>query len=147
MARPIRHRPDRRAPAGRAGALASTAAASLLVGVFLGACGEGTSRGGGVVAGSPDGAALYAQTCSACHGTDLRGTSRGPSLLSIVYEPSHHSDESFVRAVREGVAAHHWDFGPMPMVPGLGDGELEAVIAHVRSTQQREGFEPYPPEG
>jgi mono/diheme cytochrome c family protein len=89
-----------------------------------------------------DGAGLYAASCSACHGSDLRGTQLGPSLLSIVYEPSHHPDESFRSAIRNGVKAHHWNFGDMPPVTGLTDEEIELVIAHVRSVQEAEGFEP-----
>lgn len=94
---------------------------------------------------APDGAALYGQACASCHGADLRGTDRGPSHLSIVYEPGHHPDAAFRSAVRKGVAAHHWSFGPMLPVPGLDDDEVEAIIRYIREVQQREGFEPYPP--
>ena len=93
-----------------------------------------------------DGAAVYAANCSACHGADLRGTERGPSLLSIVYEPNHHPDDSFRSAIQNGVDAHHWDFGPMPMINAVDDAEIDAVIAFIRSTQEAEGFEDYPPE-
>jgi mono/diheme cytochrome c family protein len=92
-----------------------------------------------------DGAAVYAQHCASCHGPALDGTSTGPPLLSIVYEPGHHPDGSFRSAIRNGVAAHHWDFGPMPIVRGLSDAEVDAVIAHVRSAQEAEGFLPYDP--
>jgi len=70
----------------------------------------------------------------------------GPSQLSIVYEPNHHPDESFRAAIRDGVSPHHWDFGPMPAVSGLDDDEITAIIAYIREIQQREGFEPYPPD-
>lgn len=89
---------------------------------------------------------LYAQSCASCHGADLRGTSRGPSHLSQVYEPGHHSDDSFRSAVANGSPQHHWQFGDMPPVEGLDDDEVDAVIAFIRDAQQREGFEPYPPE-
>jgi mono/diheme cytochrome c family protein len=92
-----------------------------------------------------DGAELYAAACASCHGADLRGTDRGPSHLSEVYEPSHHPDESFIAAANVGVRAHHWNFGDMPPVKGLTDEQLEAIVAYVRSVQEREGFEPYPP--
>lgn len=145
MRRPSPFRADGRRPARRGVWVVSLA---VVAGPgLLGACGDRRSDGGGVVAGAPDGAALYAGSCSSCHGADLRGSERGPSLLSVVYEPSHHPDESFVRAVREGVTPHHWDFGPMPMIAGLGDDEIEAIIDFVRATQVREGFEPYPPQG
>ncbi|MEN8239719.1 MAG: cytochrome c, partial [Actinomycetota bacterium] len=35
-----------------------------------------------VTAGEP----LYQASCASCHGTDLRGTDKGPSHLSVVYE-------------------------------------------------------------
>jgi mono/diheme cytochrome c family protein len=117
---------------------------ALVVAVAVVGCGEDGDDASG--AAPPDGAALYADNCASCHGDDLRGTSMGPSQLSIVYEPGHHPDDAFRSAVREGVPEHHWDFGPMPAVPGLDDDEITAIIAHIRSVQAREGFEPYPPE-
>jgi mono/diheme cytochrome c family protein len=91
------------------------------------------------------GADLYAGACSACHGTDLRGTNRGPSHLSVVYEAGHHPDGAFRAAILEGSPQHHWHFGDMPPVTGLDDAEIEAVIAYIRHVQEREGYEPYPP--
>ena len=90
------------------------------------------------------GAELYAASCSECHGADLRGTDRGPSHLSIAYEPNHHSDAVFALAVNNGVRAHHWDFGPMLPVEGLSKSDVDAIVAFVRSEQRREGFEQYP---
>ena len=87
---------------------------------------------------------LYAQNCAACHGADLRGTDQGPSHLSVVYEPGHHGDGAFELAIAIGSRQHHWDFGPMPPVEGLSDGQVEAIIAYVREQQRLEGFEPYP---
>jgi mono/diheme cytochrome c family protein len=62
--------------------------------------------------GTEAGAALYQQACASCHGSDLRGTSMGPSHLSQVYASDHHSDESFRRAIEEGSPAHHWTSSP-----------------------------------
>lgn len=87
-----------------------------------------------------DGAALFANHCASCHGADLQGTATGPPLLHEYYVPSHHPDESFMRAIRSGVAPHHWDFGPMPPVPALDEGEARAVIAYVREQQRRAGI-------
>lgn len=96
-------------------------------------------------AGSDDqielGATLYATSCASCHGSDLGGTDQGPSHLSIVYEPNHHSDEAFRSAIANGAAQHHWTFGPMPAVPGLAEDEVAAVIAYVRAQQQEQGFD------
>lgn len=108
-----------------------------------------TACGGGDGSESDDlvvrGQTLYLANCSQCHGFDLRGTNTGPSLLSIVYEPGHHSDESFWFAVSQGVQPHHWDFGPMPPIPGLSQEDVRAIVAFVRKQQQEQGFEPYPP--
>jgi mono/diheme cytochrome c family protein len=45
---------------------------------------------------------LYAANCAECHGVDLRGTDKGPSHLSEVYEPGHHGDGAFLLAVQAG---------------------------------------------
>jgi mono/diheme cytochrome c family protein len=90
---------------------------------------------------------VYQANCALCHGDDLRGTERGPSQLSVVYEPSHHSDQSYVAAITQGSPAHHWDFGDMPPVEGLDQDEIASVIAYIRSVQEAEGFEEYPPGG
>lgn len=95
--------------------------------------------------GEPVGAALYQAKCASCHGADLRGTATGPSHLSQVYEPSHHSDDGFRSAIANGAQQHHWNFGDMASVPGLSTAEVDAIIAYVRDVQTREGFEPYPP--
>lgn len=87
------------------------------------------------------GAEVYASSCASCHGADLRGTDKGPSHLSIVYEPSHHGDASFRSAIANGSPQHHWDFGDMDPVDGLSDDDVEAVIAFVRTEQERLGFE------
>ncbi|MCZ6631139.1 MAG: cytochrome c [Actinobacteria bacterium] len=91
------------------------------------------------------GGELYKASCAECHGSDLRGTDRGPSHLSILYQPGHHGDGAFQIAVLIGSTAHHWDFGPMPPVEGLSEDDVEAITAFVRQRQREEGFEPYPP--
>jgi mono/diheme cytochrome c family protein len=111
--------------------------------VAISACGDdGDSRSSG---DAPEGAVLYAANCASCHGDDLRGTDKGPPHVSVVYEPNHHPDESFRRAIEQGVRAHHSDFGDMAPVPGLTPAEIDAIISYVREEQRREGFEPYPP--
>lgn len=107
--------------------------------------GEPTSQGGTVdLALGED---VYQANCAQCHGEDLKGTDQGPSQLSIVYEPSHHPDEAYVAAIAQGSPAHHWEFGDMPPVEGLDDDEVASVIAYIRSVQEAEGFEEYPPAG
>ncbi|HKX76474.1 MAG TPA: cytochrome c [Acidimicrobiia bacterium] len=92
-----------------------------------------------------EGEQLYAASCAECHGADLRGTDKGPSHLSAVYEPGHHGDGAFLVAVTAGVRPHHWDFGAMPPIEGLSAQDIEAIVAFVREQQRIQGFEPYPP--
>ncbi len=87
------------------------------------------------------GAIVYASSCASCHGADLRGTDKGPSHLSVVYEPNHHGDDSFRSAIVNGAPQHHWDFGPMAPVTGLDAQDMDAVIAFVRAEQERLGFD------
>lgn len=84
---------------------------------------------------------MYATSCASCHGADLGGTNKGPSHLSIVYEPNHHNDDSFRSAIANGAPQHHWTFGNMAAIEGLSDADVDFVIAYVRSEQQRQGFE------
>ena len=48
------------------------------------------------------GQVVYTNSCAACHGLELEGTDRGPSHLSIVYEPGHHGDDAFRMAIANG---------------------------------------------
>jgi mono/diheme cytochrome c family protein len=116
-----------------------------LLAVTLAACSPGAEDAGGDAQGpglstEARGAQLYVANCAVCHGSELEGTEAGPPLLSRIYEPGHHPDESFRAAITRGVVPHHWDFGAMPPVPGLDDQEIDAIIAYVRSVQHREGF-------
>ena len=81
------------------------------------------------------GAAIYGANCASCHGAALEGTDLGPSLLDPVYAPDQLSDDEFRRAVRNGVDATRWDFGPMPANGGLGDGQIDAILGFVRASQ------------
>ena len=89
-----------------------------------------------------DGSEVYQAHCAECHGVDLRGSDKGPSFLSDIYEPNHHADAAFLLAVQRGVSRHHWDFGDMPKVEGLTPEDVQAIVAFVRETQRIEGFDP-----
>jgi len=93
------------------------------------------------IAADADGATVFVARCASCHGEDLRGTDKGPSQLSIVYEPNHHSDATYRAAIRNGVGQHHWNFGDMPPVEDITDDQIERVIAYIRTEQERLGFE------
>lgn len=131
-------------PANLLRPIALSLGAMLAAAFGIAACGsENTAPD--VVGAEPTGATLYASNCASCHGADLRGTELGPSHLSIVYEPNHHNDESFRAAASRGAQQHHWNFGNMPPIAGLGDDEIDAIIAYVRAEQEERGFETYPP--
>lgn len=123
---------------GQLRATALTLASTLLVA----GCSSGAEQ---VVPRGPfdgtTGAQLYAQACSTCHGTDLRGTEQGPPLLNRIYEPGHHSDASFVLAAMNGARAHHWDFGDMPPIEGITQDQVEAIVAFVREEQRAAGIQ------
>ena len=68
------------------------------------------------------------------------GTELGPPLVHIIYEPNHHSDEAFRRAVSLGAVAHHWNFGSMPAQPGVTPDEVETIIRYVRWLQGKAGI-------
>ena len=89
-----------------------------------------------------DGARAFAANCASCHGENGAGRDGiAPPLIHKIYEPSHHSDESFQVAVARGVQPHHWDFGPMPPLPGLERSDVEDIIAYVRAEQRAAGIE------
>ncbi len=88
----------------------------------------------------PSGAELFADNCAQCHGAKADGTATGPPLVHRLYEPGHHADFAFQNAVQNGIVAHHWNFGDMPAVPGLSEGEVAAVIEHVRQLQRQAGI-------
>jgi mono/diheme cytochrome c family protein len=87
------------------------------------------------------GKAIFNQNCAVCHGPDAVGQVEvAPPLVHVIYEPSHHADESFQRAVSLGVRGHHWPFGNMPAVEGLSRQDVELIIAYVRELQRANGI-------
>ena len=92
------------------------------------ACGPDEPQAGPSTSGDPArGAEVYAANCASCHGADLRGTDKGPSHLSIVYEPGHHGDASFRSAIANGSPQHHWEFGDMEPTPRRGNARPPAA--------------------
>ena len=70
----------------------------------------------------------YEANCASCHGRNAaRQKVVAPPLVHVIYEPGHHGNESFQRAVARGVRAHHWRFGDMPRVEGLTRGDVAAI--------------------
>ncbi len=87
------------------------------------------------------GKAAFGANCAVCHGKNAAGVEgAGPPLIHKIYEPSHHGDGAFVVAARNGVRAHHWQFGNMPAVEGVSDEEILNIIAYVRRVQRENGI-------
>jgi cytochrome c len=82
----------------------------------------------------------YDATCAKCHGAYGLGTDKGPAFLNPIYNPGHHSDEAFLRAVRNGVRQHHWRFGDMPAQPTVSDEDVHLIVRYVREVQQANGI-------
>lgn len=84
---------------------------------------------------------IFNLKCAVCHGENAAGQNGvAPPLVHRTYEPSHHSDMSFVLAARNGVRAHHWDFGNMPAIEGLTDGDVKMIATYVRELQRENGI-------
>ena len=84
---------------------------------------------------------VFDKNCAACHGENAVGQDGvAPPLIHKIYEPSHHGDESFQRAVAMGVRAHHWKFGNMPAIEGLTRADVKAITAYVRELQRHNGI-------
>ncbi|QDG78181.1 cytochrome c [Labrenzia sp. PHM005] len=83
----------------------------------------------------------YNENCASCHGSNAAGQQGiAPPLVHKIYEPSHHADGSFFLAVKQGVRAHHWQFGNMPPVEGLTRRNVELIVAYVRLVQRANGI-------
>ena len=87
------------------------------------------------------GETLYDANCASCHGPKGTGTTEGPPLVHIYYEPGHHSDASFHVAVQRGVFAHHWRFGNMPPQPQVAAEDIPPITGYVRWLQRQAGIE------
>jgi mono/diheme cytochrome c family protein len=86
------------------------------------------------------GKALFEQNCSPCHGPAADGTTQGPPLVHIIYEPNHHGDASFVLAARNGVRAHHWRFGDMAPLPNVTEEMVLEIVGYIRWMQRQVGI-------
>lgn len=83
---------------------------------------------------------VFAANCARCHGKNAAGGNYGPPLVHRLYEPGHHGDGAFLRAVTRGVRAHHWKFGNMPPVRGVSGPDVRSVVAYVRALQVANGI-------
>jgi mono/diheme cytochrome c family protein len=86
------------------------------------------------------GQVAFTENCAVCHGQNALGTEQGPPFVHNIYNPGHHSDESFFLAAQRGVRAHHWPYGDMPPQPQVTASEVAAIIAYVRAVQAANGI-------
>jgi mono/diheme cytochrome c family protein len=98
----------------------------------------------GTVASAPvefrDGEQKFNANCSRCHGIGGVGSNQGPPFLHKVYEPNHHGDVAFQRAVANGVKAHHWQFGDMPKIEAVKPEDVDQIVKYVRWLQKQAGI-------
>lgn len=84
---------------------------------------------------------VFEAACADCHGANAAGQNGvAPPLVHITYEPNHHSDQAILMAVRNGVRAHHWNFGDMPAIDGLTNADVRAIIRYIRELQRENGI-------
>lgn len=116
-------------------------ALSILFIAFLSACTDaGAPASNEPVPTAPAefsaGEQLFNNNCAGCHGMGGKGSDRGPTFISKIYEPGHHGDGAFHMAVQRGVRAHHWDFGNMPKISGVAKEEVDHIIGYIRWLQR-----------
>ena len=90
------------------------------------------------------GQVAFDANCAKCHGPNAGGSDQGPPLIHSLYNPGHHGDAAFYLAAKNGVRAHHWNFGNMPPQPQASNGDLAAIIAYVRELQAANGIKTQP---
>ena len=95
---------------------------------------------GALSASAQKGQVAFNNTCAACHGNNGEGSLKGPPLIHALYNPGHHSNQSFYSAVRNGVQQHHWPYGNMPAQEGVGFSDMAAIVKFVREVQQQNGI-------
>ena len=78
--------------------------------------------------------------CATCHGINGAGTKQGPPLIHKTYNPGHHNNDAFYRAVKNGVAKHHWNFGNMPPIANVSKSQVTHIVRYVRELQVANGI-------
>ena len=82
-----------------------------------------------------DGKGLFSEKCGDCHGAYGEGSDNGPALIHALYDKTIFPDQAVRRAIVEGAVARNWPFGDMPPVEGLGEQEIDGLIAFLREVQ------------
>ncbi|TCS65024.1 cytochrome c [Varunaivibrio sulfuroxidans] len=79
---------------------------------------------------------LFNEKCASCHGPNGTGSRAGPPLIHPMYRLGHPGGDGIRRAIVQGVAPHHWNFGAMPAQPDLGAQNIGAIIAFIQEMQR-----------
>ncbi len=90
--------------------------------------------------GAESGSKLFAENCAVCHGENGSGSDQGPPLIHDIYNPGHHADFSFLKAVANGVQSHHWTFGDMPAQEHVNPTQTKRIIQFIREVQVNNGI-------
>ncbi len=83
---------------------------------------------------------VFNQKCGSCHGLNGEGTLAGPPLIHDIYNPGHHDNGSFSRAVTKGVQQHHWTYGNMLAQPNVGFSDMTGIVSFIREVQKHNGI-------
>ncbi len=86
------------------------------------------------------GAKVFSDNCAQCHGDNGSGSDKGPPLIHSIYNPGHHSNESIIRAISNGVRQHHWPYGDMPAQKQIAFMQVPALIEYIRELQAINGI-------
>lgn len=78
---------------------------------------------------SPNGAALFAANCAACHGSDGRSGERAPDIATR-REVLAHTDADLIRIVQNGLPGTG-----MPTFGYLGPAKVQSVVKYLRTLQ------------
>ena len=82
----------------------------------------------------------FDKNCAQCHGVNALGSGKGPPLIHDIYNPGHHNDDSFYRAVRTGTPQHHWNFGDMKPLLRVTRNQVAAILRYIRELQVANGI-------
>jgi putative heme-binding domain-containing protein len=99
---------------------------ALLIGCFLI---SGALAAGAQHKRTPNGSALFAENCAACHGSDGRGGERAPNIATRP-NIAGLSDARLNSIVANGIPA-----GGMPAFSFLGSQQVDALVAYLRVLQ------------
>jgi mono/diheme cytochrome c family protein len=72
------------------------------------------------------GAILFHENCARCHGTNLEGTKKGPSL-SEIRTKAHWTDEKISRRIHNGA------FGMPSFRDSLNADQIQQLVAYLRA--------------